>query len=147
MRLVIYFGPPLLMVFWLFFYERPLLPSAQRRALCICPANWRLPLSSSTYKETPGSFYSLLNQYGLTSSPTSGNNNINTSPLYFVRSGYVDPDGSRLYRAGYYGDYWSGRANSSSSAYVLYFHSSRVYPSNNAYRYYGQSVRCVAGWE
>ena len=113
----------------------------------ICPANWRLPLSSSTYKETPGSFYYLLNQYGLTSSPTSGNNNITTSPLYFVRSGYVYPSFSRLLYAGNYGNYWSGRAGSSSNAYILYFYSSGVNPSSSYSRYYGFSVRCVAGWE
>ena len=93
----------------------------------ICPANWRLPLSDSTYNETPGSFYYLLNQYSLTSSTTSSNNNINTS--------------------GYDGGYWSGRANSSSDAYILYFGSSLVGPSNYGSRYYGYSVRCVAGWE
>lgn len=113
----------------------------------ICPANWRLPLSSSTHNETPGSFYYLLNQYGLTSSTTSGNNNIATSPLYFVRSGDVGPNRSRPHRAGYDGGYWSGRALSSNNAYALYFYSSGVNPSNGDYRYLGFSVRCVAGWE
>ena len=114
----------------------------------ICPANWRLPLSSSTYNETPGSFYYLLNQYGLTSSPTSGNNNITTSPLYFVRSGHVYPRRGCLGSAGYDGDYWSGRANSSDYAYELYFYLSYVSPSSSyTYRYRGQSVRCVANWE
>ena len=112
-----------------------------------CPANWRLPLSDSTYNETPGSFYYLLNQYSLTSSPTSGNNNIATSPLYFVRSGDVDPYYSRLNDAGYRGTYWSGRADSSIYAYELYFRSSSVSPSGSYYnRYLGVSVRCVAGW-
>ena len=111
----------------------------------ICPANWRLPLSSSTYNETPGSFYYLLNQYSLTSSPTSGNNNITTSPLYFVRSGCVSPRISRLSSAGSYGYYWSGWANSSNNAYELYFNSSNVDPSGSNYsRFFGFSVRCVA---
>lgn len=113
----------------------------------ICPANWRLPLSSSTYNETPGSFYYLLNQYGLTSSPTSGNNNIATSPLYFVRSGYVDPFGDLLSDAGRYGYHWSGRARSSNNAYNLSFNPSYVNPSDYYYRYDGLSVRCVANWE
>ena len=111
----------------------------------ICPANWRLPLSGGSNSEN-GSFYNLLSQYGLTSSPTSGNNNITTSPLYFVRSGYVRP-GSYLYGAGDYGYYWSGRAYSSSNAYILYFGSSNVSPSNGSYRYNGNSVRGVASWE
>lgn len=114
----------------------------------ICPANWRPPLGSSTYNETPGSFYYLLNQYGLTSSTTSGNNNIATSPLYFVRSGDVGPNRSRPHRAGYDGGYWSGRANSSNNACELYFSASGVGPSGSyGYRYLGYSVRCVANWE
>ena len=83
---------------------------------------------------------------GLTDDPVSGDNNITTSPLYFVRSGYVYPNRSRLDLAGYNGDYWSGRASSSSGAYYLYFDSSGVRPPNSSYRYYGFSVRCVAGW-
>ena len=109
----------------------------------ICPANWRLPLSSTNGN---GSFYNLLNKYGLTSSPTSGNNNIATSPLYFVRSGYVYP-GDNLNYAGNSGYYWSGRAYSSSYAHQLFFSSSYVDPSSNYGTRYGAfSVRCVAGW-
>ena len=63
-----------------------------------------------------------------------------------MRSGYVSP-GSSLYNAGGNGYYWSGRANSSNSAYYLSFSSSSVSPSNYGSRYYGRSVRCVAGWE
>ena len=63
-----------------------------------------------------------------------------------MRSGYVYP-GSTLLNAGRSGGSWSGRADSSSGAYYLGFYSSNVYPSNNYYRYYGTSVRCVAGWE
>ena len=112
----------------------------------ICPANWRLPLSGGSNTET-GSFYYLLNQYSLTSSPTSSNNNIATSPLYFVRSGFVYPSYSRLDNAGNKGDYWSGRALSFASAYELDFFSSSVSPSNYSFRCNGQSVRCVAKWE
>ena len=67
--------------------------------------------------------------------------------LYFVRSGYANPNNSRLNNAGNNGNYWSGRANSSSNAYNLNFNSSNVNPSNNNNRYNGNSVRCVAGWE
>lgn len=64
-----------------------------------------------------------------------------------MHSGYVNPNNSYLNNAGRTGDYWSGRAYSSSSAYELYFLSSDVYPSISGSRYYGRSVRCVAGWE
>lgn len=111
----------------------------------ICPANWRLPLSGGSTTAN-GSFSNLLSQYDLTSSTASGNNNIATSPLYFVRSGYVRPGGS-LRIAGGGGYYWSGRANSSNFAYALRFDSSSVYPSNGNFRYLGFSVRCVANWE
>ena len=113
----------------------------------ICPANWRLPLSSSTYDETPGSFYYLLNQYGLTSSTTSDNNNIATSPLYFVRSGRSDAGLRLLSGAGFDGYYWSARAISSWYAYHLGFSRTYVTPSDELYRRNGSSVRCVAGWE
>ena len=83
---------------------------------------------------------------GLTDDPVSGDNNIATSPLYFVRSGYVYP-GIYLGSAGYYGYYWSGRAGSSIYAYLLLFYSSDVNPSSSYSRYYGFSLRCVAGWE
>ena len=112
----------------------------------ICPANWRLPHDRLFDDETPGSFYYLLKQYGLTSSSTPGNNNINTSPLYFVLSGFVDP-GDHLGYAGGYGNYWSGQAASSSNASELYFGSGTPHPSSSGDRYYGNSVRCVADWE
>ena len=119
----------------------------------ICPANWRLPLSSSTYDETPGSFYYLLNQYSLTGSPTSGNNNIATSPLYFVRSGDILPKygagfGGYLEYAGRDGDFWSNRWYlRNNQAYALGFSSSYISPSTINNRYRGKAVRCVANWE
>ena len=61
----------------------------------------------------------------------------------FVRGGEVDP-GYYLNFAGYYGNYWSSVGRSSSYAYYLNFDSGSVYPSYSFYRYYGQSVRCVA---
>ena len=109
----------------------------------ICPAGWELPTSYSTYNSTPGSFYNLLNQYGLTSSPVSDPYDITKAPLYFVRAGNVF-GGSSLYDAGYYGRYWSSVASSPSSACSLEFNPSRVSPSDNYGRYYGQPVRCVA---
>ena len=119
----------------------------------ICPANWRLPARMGT-----GSFrdvlspYGLGSQYGTTSSPTSGNNNIATSPLYFVRGGYVSPSISpyfagELYLAGCDGAYRSEFAGSASSAYELRIESSSVELSLFSSRLNGYSVRCVADWE
>ena len=61
----------------------------------------------------------------------------------FVRGGYVYP-GYLLNYAGRIGDYWSSVGRNSSNAYYLGFLSGTVYPSGDNYRYYGQSVRCVA---
>lgn len=105
----------------------------------ICPANWRLPANGGN-----GSYRNLLSSYGLTSSATSGDNNIATSPLYFVRSGYVNPSLSRLGDAGNIGDYWSSRATESGFASAMFFRPSNVNPSSNTTRESGRSVRCVA---
>ena len=103
----------------------------------ICPNNWHLPPYSGN-----GSYQNLLSSYGHAGSSTSGNNNINTSPLYFVRSGEVDA-GFALAIAGNTGSYWSGRASDDKSAYYLYINKSQVVFSDY-YRTTGYSVRCVA---
>ena len=110
----------------------------------ICPAGWELPTSYYTYNSTPGSFYNLLNQYGLSDSPTSGDNNIAKAPLFFVRSGYVYPSNHNLDFAGSVGYYWSSVAYSSRYAYSQYFGSSYFTAAIGYSRYYGRSVRCVA---
>ena len=108
----------------------------------ICPAGWQLPLSRSSNNAVSGSFYNFLNQYGFASSPGSGTNSITRAPLFFVRSGYVDPT-NRLSTV-LNGTYWSSVAISSSTAYRLYLYSGEVNPSFSGSRYYGLSVRCVA---
>ena len=111
----------------------------------ICPKGFELPTSGSSFNSTPGSFYNLLTNAYSISSNTTGGTAMRSAPLFFVRSGYVDPRGHYLGTAGSYGLYWSSVANSSSYAYDLYFSSSSVYPSlDTNFRYYGHSVRCVA---
>ena len=93
-----------------------------------------LPTSNTT---TNGSFSNLITQ-------TSANaNTIVQAPLMFVRGGNVYP-GNDLGYAGDYGNYWSSVGRNSSGAYVLYFVSGYVNPSNGYGRYLGFSVRCVA---
>ena len=116
----------------------------------ICPTGWELPTSYSTYDSTPGSFYNLLSKYGLTSSPTSGNNNIVKAPLFFVRSGVADASLRFLSAAGRVGYYWSSVVHSLYFSYYLSLTSSDVEPTplNGISSWmYGRSVRCVAGWE
>ena len=109
----------------------------------ICPKGFELPLSHTNNNNVSGSFYNLLNQYGFTSSTGSGTNSITRAPLFFVRSGYVNPT-NYLDSAGTNGFYWSSVAYSSSYDYALYFYSSLINPSNLSRRYGGHSVRCVA---
>ena len=104
----------------------------------ICPKGWQLPTSNNQNK---GSFYLLLDKYGLNSSYNS--TTITQSPLYFHPSGRVSSGSLRF--AGYSCDYWSSTARSNNShAYSLNFTSGSVDPSDYTSRFAGSSVRCLA---
>ena len=103
----------------------------------ICPKGFELPPNTGD-----NSYNSLISAYNI-SSNTAGGTAMRSAPLFFIRSGYVNPT-IDLYYAGYYGRYWSSVAFSSSDTYYLYFGSSFVSPSSYAIRYFGHSVRCVA---
>ena len=106
----------------------------------ICPKGWRLP-SRGSNTTTGNEFYELTNTaYGITSGTDSANS-LRRSPLYFVPAGFVD-SGSLNY-AGASGYYWASTV-ASTRVYYLSFNSGHVEPSNNYYRYNGQSVRCLA---
>ena len=69
----------------------------------ICPKGWKLPLAESSNNTVSGSFYYLLDKYGLTSTNPGTEVNgatysMNLSPLFFVYGGYVDS--SILFDAG-----------------------------------------------
>ncbi len=114
----------------------------------ICPKNWKLPNSNTT---TKNSFTYLLQQYGVSSSPSgtssvNGNAyNIAQSPLFFVQGGDVWSGQSNPFEvAGQYGNYWSSRAYPDTyNAYRLNFGSSSVNPSAYTSRYVGYSLRCL----
>ncbi len=115
----------------------------------ICPTGWHLPYgnngnSSPNLGNTAGGFYYLGVQIGATESSAASSVKWRTFPNNFIYSGYWD--GSSAYVRGYYGYCWSSSANSSSSAYRLYVGSSGVGPGTNVVdKYYGFTVRCVAG--
>ncbi len=116
----------------------------------ICPKNWKLPSSGNTVAlRDKGSFYYLLQQYGVrssvsgTSSVNQNTYNITLSPLFFVRSGGIDSGTYPFNYAGQWGYYWSSRANSSSTTFYLYFYNSGVDPSGSASRYPGYPLRCL----
>lgn len=112
----------------------------------ICPRNWKLPTSGTSNNTEPGSFYYLLNKYGLTTQVTNDNYDIASVPLFFVRSGFVAANGRYLYKTGKYGRYWSSTPDADAkNAYRLILGNIAVYASNNSYaRYYGFSLRCLA---
>ena len=67
---------------------------------------------------------------------------MNTHPLYFIRSGFLD--GTTLYNLGGSGYYWSSTVNSSTLAYSLSFYSGGLYPASRNYRSGGRSLRCLS---
>ena len=102
----------------------------------ICPKGWRLPTISSvgTYNE----YSRLVSLYGNTQAK------IMASPLWFVRSGYVNyGDITNSDSLGYY---WSSTVVSSSNAYDLGFSGSDIRPADSSSRNVGFSVRCMARW-
>lgn len=126
----------------------------------ICPNNWKLPLSTTANNEVSGSFYNLLDEYGLVSSSPSTITtpagyptptfNIYAMPLYYLMPGYVAS--GVLTGTGSLGFFFS---NSSTSTGYLPYHlrvnGNSVFPSRfgqnaDGWRYdrnSGASVRCV----
>ncbi len=104
----------------------------------ICPAGWTLPRIG----EGEDSFYSLWNQYGLSSRPVNGNNKLWTSPLYFATGGAFYGD---LRDVGGYGGFWSSVPDGSDYARNAYFSvDGDSGPSGNGIRFGGYSIRCIA---
>ena len=119
----------------------------------ICPKNWHLPISGTQYNGTSGSFYYLLNKYGLTSNVAGtgqdGNNyNIASPPLSFVRSGLVNLYHGSLRHFGLNGYGWPSASRAfdqvtSATAYFLFFNASDVNPSRGPdSRWLGFPIRC-----
>lgn len=110
----------------------------------ICPKGWHLPTSGSASNTTSGSFYYLLNQYGLASTANTGNYDITQSPLYFNSSGLISS--GWLMGASNGGSYRSSTAGSTTiNTPSLLFSSSSVFPSETvSRRFFGYSVRCLA---
>ena len=90
----------------------------------------------------------MLSKYGLASSVAAGNYNIASSPLYFVRSGWILlPTTAGTFRfAGALSVWWSSRAYSSTTyAYDLYLQTTGVVsPSYDSNRYDGFPLRCLS---
>ena len=99
----------------------------------ICPKGWRLP------KTTASEFKNLVFSYGII---TSNALDLHNSPLYFVRSGFVN-SGS-FYSVASGGYYWSDTVYSDKDSYSLQFGSNYLNSATNSGRRNGFSVRCIA---
>ncbi len=104
----------------------------------ICPAGWRLPISTSTSYLSDNEFYNMLREYNVWSDYSL----ISASPVYFIRSGYIYP--GSLQNAGYRGELWSSTVISDSYAHDHYFYDSTINPGYEQVRYYGLPVRCIS---
>ncbi|MBO4276555.1 hypothetical protein J5868_02555, partial [Candidatus Saccharibacteria bacterium] len=126
----------------------------------ICPSNWHLPLgytstgeldnqeASSTWRVGGFSYLDrVMGGTGQNQDSTAGSTQSvkwRSFPNNFVYSGLWDgaQAGSRSSR----GYYWSSSAYNRSGAYYLYLYSNDVRPgTSSGYKYYGNTVRCVAG--
>ena len=120
----------------------------------ICPKGWRLPYGRSTGNGITSKGFSNLsdsmggNNTTMNSSTTPTgevmSNRLRQFPNNFVYSGYFFT--SSAYTRGSYGYYWSSTAYGNYNSYNLYLYSSNVVPGTGGYdKYYGRSIRCVAG--
>lgn len=124
----------------------------------ICPKGWRLPtIGDESNISKSGSFYTLLDKYGVTS--TAGGEtakdvnalgyNLTLEPLYFVRGGYFDT----RFDATWYKEneiiYWSSTMSSSpKTARMLHGRGNSVFMASDSsdssgVRCIGRPVRCV----
>ena len=115
----------------------------------ICPKGWKLPQgrSSTAGDAATRQFGNLWYTSGIITSvsgssyATDGFIKIRTSPLFFVRGGFVN--GSSLNSSGYTGDYWSSSVSSTFNAYDALFNSSTINSAFGSSRNNGLSIRCM----
>lgn len=100
----------------------------------VCPAGWRLPTGGQNQE-----------QYILNNSYTWQQYNSNYPREFNPVAAGSYYNGS-LNGSGFYGDWWSSTANSTTYRYYLYYNTSNgLYSGHYNYRYSGRSVRCVLG--
>ena len=126
----------------------------------ICPAGWRLPKNANAESYVEGneqiamvtSYNGILGEYRTDGPPgghydyvSGGFKKIRITPLWLVRVGIINEDGSFMY-AGNTTQYWSSTNYSELNvrAYSLQFSNDSVLPAINYSRARGHSVRCVA---
>lgn len=110
----------------------------------ICPAGWRLPKNSENDFANLLAKYSVIPNISTTTYDTDGFNIIRNSPLYLVRSGFVD--GGSVKQATYFGFYYPSTLQSKIIAKFLMFSNNTIWPAGNGSRgrSVGMSIRCLA---
>jgi hypothetical protein len=98
-----------------------------------CPAGWRVPAWSGS--QSPWSALT-------TSNFTWGHYGRTYSGSYYPAAGFRNRYDGALFNTGSHGYYWSASPYSRYGS-NLYFSNGNVFPSNNNFRAYGFSVRCV----
>ena len=74
----------------------------------------------------------------------SRDSGILSSPLSFLRSGYVNWIDAGVGRQGYNGDYWSLRSGNTIVSYDIYFNNTYMNSQDYSNHGLGFAVRCVA---
>ena len=111
-----------------------------------CPAGWRVPDGGSTgvWSKAKGSSSRFSHTYNSLSEGMNFSGKFGSaSTIWYPASGCrVYYDGS-LFDVGYYGYYWSASPTSGKAYGLLFYDDGYVYPSDDLYRAFGQSVRCL----
>ena len=105
----------------------------------ICPKGWQLPTYSGDKSFTTliNTSYSMKNS----SEESSTDSGVLSSPLSFLRSGYLYWNDAGLNARGGSGRYWSLRSAGTTYSYSLGFGNTYLYPQSNDNRGYGFAVR------
>jgi uncharacterized protein (TIGR02145 family) len=106
---------------------------APNTSISVCPSGWRLPTSGI------GGEFQALNT-AINSGSTASDSGLRSTWLGMYSGTWL----SSFIAQGSVGYYWSSTQYSASSAYLLNFGSSYVYPLYNYDKRYGFAVRCVA---
>ena len=111
----------------------------------ICPKGWRLPTISDQFESDIDSAneFARLN-YIYNNNATNTDAGLVTSPLWFVKSGYIY---SSLTNYAMYGYYWSSTVRDVDQSYFASFNGSNVNPTNSGSdlsKTSGRSVRCIS---
>jgi len=113
-----------------------------------CPAGWRVPDgdSNGVWSKALGSSSSFTNSslYNSTNEGMNFSGKLGSaSTIWYPASGLRSCSDGSLCNVGTNGTYWSASPNSFYACSLVFRNNGSVYPSDNHYRAYGFSVRCV----